>query len=99
MSFFDGNFKILLLKAEMINPEEFTNVCIASNIIFCFVLAVLGVSVNMVLGHQDLLAAFQGDSVVFLTGKVASNLACTIWLMLAAQEMQTILQKIICVCQ
>lgn len=50
MTFFDGNFKVLLLKAEMINPEEFTNICLASNIVFCFVLIVLGVSVNTVLG-------------------------------------------------
>jgi hypothetical protein len=75
----------------MINPEEFTNVLIASNIVYCFVLTVLGISVNMILGHNDLLGAFNGSSAILITGKVAANLACAIWLMLASQEIYTIL--------
>ena len=54
----------------------------------------------MILGCNDLLAAFKGDSTIVLTGKIAANLACTLWLLLSAQETQTMLQKIVAtICQ
>lgn len=50
MCFFDGNHKILLLKAEMAHPNDFMKIVGIAHAVFAFVMIAFGAATHLILG-------------------------------------------------
>ena len=98
MCFFDGNHKILLLKAEMAQPDDFMKVVSISHAVFAAIVIAFGASVHMILADKsDLFMVLnsQPDQPLLVAIKFLMLAACFLWFLLTAQDLHSTSQKVL----
>lgn len=100
MCFFDGNHKILLLKAEMAQPNEFMKIVGIAHGCFAFFVFAFGAATHLVLGKADAFAVLDGarDNSLLTAVKLFVVLACFLWFLLTAQDLHCTSQKMLIMC-